>query len=201
MANRREFVSSGIAVSALAALPFHPVLAWRDSPVAHDNLVIADGALTQSAAFLAAATKFRDNTTIVRAFAGDLGGVWLRDIEPLLRGGAALTLTGLTGAGVLFCIETLGRDYGLGVVYRAEHDPVTLGEHWAASTARDTSAAAEELFDSPFLPPFEHVVRPGATEPAPITWVAVRDSRRRGCLITHDAGALECAAAKTNQPG
>jgi hypothetical protein len=199
VANRREFVSSGIAVSALAAIPFRPALASRGLAAAHDNLVIADGALTQSAAFLAAATKIRDDSTIVRAFADDLGGVWLRDIEPSLRGGAALTLTGLTGAGVLFCIETLGRDYGLGIVYRAEHDPATLGEHWAASTARDTSAAAEELFEAPFLPPFEHVVRPGATEPAPITWVAVRDSRRRGCLTTH-VGALECAA-KTNQPG
>jgi hypothetical protein len=202
VANRRQFLSTGIAVSGLAALPYHRVLAHPALPAAHASLVIADRTLSESTAFLAAATQVRDDSTIIRAFAGDLAGVWLRDIEPRLRGGAALTLTGLTGAGVLFCIETLGRNYGLGIVYRAEHDLATLREDWAARTARETSAAAEELFDSPFLPAFEHVVRPGATEPALITWVAVREARRRrGCLTTHDAGAFERAAAKTNQLG
>ena len=55
-----------------------------------------------------------------RAVGADLGGIWLREIEPRWKCGPA-ALAGLTTGPHLFCLELLARDYGMGVVHRTRH--------------------------------------------------------------------------------
>jgi hypothetical protein len=50
----------------------------------------------------------------------DLGPLWINELEPQLKR-ERIALAGFTNAATLFCLELLARDYGVGVVYRIEH--------------------------------------------------------------------------------
>jgi hypothetical protein len=119
MQTRRAFVQSGIAVTALAALP----LRARDEFDAETSdarslfKVVFDRTFAAGVAFGAEAAR---RGAPVQAIGSDLGGVWMNVLEPELKA-SPVAIAGLTGAAPLFCLELLARDYGLGVVYRIEH--------------------------------------------------------------------------------
>src|SRR5262249_15119738 len=110
-------------------------------------------------------------------FDGDVAGLWLREIEPKLRSGHA-ALVGLTGPGVLFCLETLARDHGCGLVFCAER-PQRGGQGWERVAARHAlDAGAASVRGGRVLPPFEHVARAPLSEPPLFAWAIARDARR-----------------------
>ena len=103
--------------------------------------------------------------------------MWLREIEPKLATGAT-ALVGLSGAGVLFCLETMARAHGCGGVFRAERPPAG-GEGWPRVAARHAlaTAAAVRLRGGRVLPPIEHVFRPSDEEPPLHVWAIARAAR------------------------
>lgn len=176
MANRREFVRGGVAT--LAGLSFHRALAAGASPHGQSAdaavLAIADAAFAAAEEFAVEADRLR---IAVHGFGDDVGGLWLHKIEPALRGGSG-ALVGLTGPGVLLCLETLAHRYGFGTAFRAERTGGARG--WTAVAARHAfaAAAAASTRGAPLLPPTEHVARPAGAEPPLYVWTIARAARR-----------------------
>ena len=132
MLSRRQFIQRGVAASALAACPrAASALAVLDA--SRSDLpgephpffkVLFDRTTAEGTAFGAEAAR---RGAAVCAVGADLGGVWLHDIEPRWKRGAA-AIAGLTSGPHLFCLELLARDYGLAVVYRARHERASGGQ-------------------------------------------------------------------------
>jgi hypothetical protein len=184
MTNRREFVR-GIAWSTLGALSAkHALASGTDRAPPHSvakTIAIADSTFTAASAEFAAEAARHGLDTL--DFAGDVGGLWLREIEPALRTGAT-ALAGLTGPGVLFCLETMTRAHGFAVVFRAER-PERSGEGFPRVAGRHAlAAAAASAHGGAVLEPFEHTVRPGSNEPPLFAWAIARDARRPAVLLT-----------------
>lgn len=126
MPSRREFIQTGLAASALAAFPLTalPTLADTTNEEPYPLFkVVFDQTLPAGEAFGAEATRRGAPATAV---GGNAGGVWMNEIEPRWKRGPAV-LAGLTDRSSLFCFELLARDYGMAVVYRAEHCPTSGG--------------------------------------------------------------------------
>jgi hypothetical protein len=127
MQTRRAFMQYGIAVAGLAALPSAPREAFAAPASARVTLapfkVVFDRTFSEGAAFGAEAAR---RGAPVNAFGGDPGPFWMNVLEPELRRGT-VAVAGLTSAPSLFCLELLARDYGLGVVYRIEHERIGGG--------------------------------------------------------------------------
>jgi hypothetical protein len=71
---------------------------------------------------------------------GDVTDVWYSRLDPLWRTGG-VAVAGLTGSGVLFCLERLAWDHRLRVVYRGSHQRFADGRvHHAALGSADWSA-------------------------------------------------------------
>lgn len=175
MTNRREFVRGSLALSTLGAVGFKSALASAaaEGPTAAANnlLAIADRSFVASAEFAAETTR---QGVDARGFDGDVGGLWLREIEPALRAGG-VAIVGLSGAGVLFCLETMARSYGLAPVFRAER-PQSGGAGWARVTTRHALAAVAG--GAAMLAPFAHVAHPAAQDAPLFAWTIVPDARR-----------------------
>ncbi|HEX5049074.1 MAG TPA: hypothetical protein VFX89_18325 [Gammaproteobacteria bacterium] len=188
MTNRRDFVRR-LALTTLGAPAFTTALA-RDVPRAARGgntssryqpvIAIADRSFFASVEFADEAARHGVDT---RGFDGDVAALWLRDLEPALRSGG-VALVGLTGAGVLFCLETLARDHGYGVVFNAER-PQRGGSGWERVAARHAlEAGAASLHGGRVLPPFEHVARTPQPEPPLFAWTIARDARRAAAPAT-----------------
>jgi len=122
MPSRREFIQLAASASVLAVTaPIVGVtLAGGRGPRFHRLFkVIFDRTLPGASAFGAEAER---GGASVLAFQRDPGGVWMNAIEPRWKGGRA-AVGGLTTLPALFSLELLGRDYGMGVIYCAEHRP------------------------------------------------------------------------------
>jgi len=182
MTNRRDFVRR-LALTTLGAPAFTTALA-RDVPDASRArksfphlapvLAIADRSFFASVEFADEAAR---HGVDVRGFDGDVAALWLGEIEPKLRSGG-MALAGLTGAGVLFCLETLARDHGCGVVFSAER-PQGGRQGWERAAARlALDAGAASVHGGRVLPLFEHVVRAPEPEPPLFAWAIARDARR-----------------------
>lgn len=172
MTSRREFVRSGLSTVAAGAamlrgahaVPFQPA---RSTP----SIVAIDRTLVTAAVLATAAA--RDGERVL-FFEGDVGTLWLHEIEPLWRTGAA-AIAGITGVGVLFCLETLARDYGHGTIERGQvFADGTRGrvEGSGASAAlppimHDSNAAADAVFAWLIAPLARPRFRGVATAPAP----------------------------------
>lgn len=119
MPSRRQFLEYGVMASAWAACPAVARLSLADSgrEPYHFFRVIVDHTFADGAAFAAEASSWR---APVRAVGSDLGSVWMNDIGPCWRRTSA-AIAGLTSGAALFCLEFLANDYGMSVVYRAEH--------------------------------------------------------------------------------
>ena len=177
MTSRRDFVRGSFALSTFVAMSLQRARAAgarQATPAAPaDVIAIADWTFTASADFAVAAA--REGIEVI-GFDGDVGGLWLHEIEPALRA-SRTALVGLTGAGVLFCLETMARAHGFGVVFRAER-PAGGGEGWERVAARHALAAAAHASGSAFLEPFEHSARPSTADPPLFAWSIARDARR-----------------------
>jgi hypothetical protein len=139
MVNRRSFVAGSAALAALTAVPLVRAGAERPlraaMPARAASLVIVDRALPHAAAF-AADVGAADH--VARFFDGDVGMLWMSEIEPRLRAGP-VAIAGLTGAATLFCIDLLARDYGAHVVQRNAAAPDAVS--WMIATHAERRAA------------------------------------------------------------
>jgi hypothetical protein len=162
--------------------------------------VFFDRNLAEGAAFGAKAVSLG---AAARAVGDDLGLVWMKEIEPRWKRGRAV-VAGLTGRASLFCLELLARDYGMGVVYRAEHSPTSgggirhivtgpnglsewerhltaTGKRWGAVAAAMALDCAETLEPDPGIGLVDLAQPPWTTEPSLFSWV-IAPARRAGLL-------------------
>jgi hypothetical protein len=126
MANRREFLQSGITASVVpmvlggwrlkAAGLDHPFL-QPDSEGTRLYKVLFDLRLPDSVIFGDEAAVLGADTA---GFRGDITDFWVRDLSRRWKR-EPVAIAGLTTHGALFCLERWGWDHGLRVVYRAEH--------------------------------------------------------------------------------
>ena len=186
MPNRREIVRSGAALATYGAFSFRRLLADTAPapvPAALTVLAIADRRFDAASADFAGEIWRHDIDA--KGFDGDVGGLWLHALEPALRAGG-VAIVGLSGPGVLFCLETMARSYGFGPVFRAER-PANGAEGWTRVAARHALAAAT-AGDAATLAPFEHVARP--------TEANVYFSRVDARLASRDTRLLAWAIAR-----
>jgi hypothetical protein len=126
MPSRREFIQQVASTSVLAITPpiLRLALAGSRGPRFHRPFKVTfDRTLPGAPAFGAEAER---QGASVLTFQGDPGGVWMNAIEPRWKGGRA-AVAGLTTLPALFSLELLGRDYGMGLSYCAEHRPSADG--------------------------------------------------------------------------
>ena len=130
MQGRRQFIQRGLAAVALATgastAPAILDLILHDTKRPSWNgggrllfKVLFD---ETSAAGLSFAAEAARHFIPTRGVGTDVGATWMHDIEPRWRHSPA-AIAGLTTGPALFCLELLARDHGMGVVYRARHDP------------------------------------------------------------------------------
>ena len=114
MVDRRSFITSTIAIATAVAIgnesPADTALAPGESAV-----VLIDRSLAGSAQF-AAAARARGLATL--EFTGDVAAVWMRELEPRLRGGP-IAIAGYTSASTWFCLDLMARDFGARTVQRS----------------------------------------------------------------------------------
>jgi len=119
MTNRREFLQIGITATAWPLAPT-AVRAAAQAPAA-DPLplykVVYDERFAASIAFAERAAVLG---LVTHAIAGDVTRLWYEELYHRWKEGP-VALAGLTAHGAMFCLEHLGRDHGLRVVFRAEH--------------------------------------------------------------------------------
>jgi hypothetical protein len=128
--SRREFLVRTAVATALTACP--PVSRSLGAAASIERRDVArvlfDRRATQAVAFgLEAARRGVE----ALAVDDDAGTVWIHEIAPIwqtvtglgaeARSLKAAAIAGLTTRAPLFCLELLGRDYGMRVVYRGQH--------------------------------------------------------------------------------
>jgi hypothetical protein len=207
MPSRREFIQRGIAASVLAAGPLTSRLALAGSSSGKPYRlfkVVFDQTLAEGAAFGVEAVS---RGAPARAVGSNAGSVWMNEIEPRWKRGPAV-IAGLTGRASLFCLELLARDYGMGVVYRAEHSPTgdggirhvitgpeTLSEWqaesktrltaagpcWSAVAARMVMNCPETLEPNPSIGLLDLAQPAGIAGPSLFSWV-IAPAKRPGVL-------------------
>jgi hypothetical protein len=125
MVNRRDFLVTGFAAaSALsignaADVPAQPAAqtGFGSAPRLRLYKVIYDERFADGAAFGTEATRIG---LASHAIAGDVTAVWYHDLYPRWQR-EAVAIAGLTAHGPIFCLERLAWDFGMRVVFRAEH--------------------------------------------------------------------------------
>jgi hypothetical protein len=201
MPSRREFIQSGLAASALAAGPLTARLAFAAGTSGEPYRlfkVVFDQTLAEGAAFGAEAVR---RGAPARAIGNNAGSVWMNEIEPRWKRGPAV-VAGLTGRSCLFCLELLARDYGMGVLYRAEHSPsaggihhvitgpeslskwegrlTAAGKRWSAVAAAMVLNCPETLDPDPSIGLLD-LAQPHGAEPSLFSWV-IAPAKRRSVL-------------------
>ena len=122
MTNRREFLQIGITASAwpLASGAVRAAVAESsESSCVPLYKVIYDQRLAASREF---ANRSRQLGLATHAIEGDMTKFWYDDLYHQWKQGP-MAIAGLTTHGPLFCFEQLARDFGVRVVFRAEHRP------------------------------------------------------------------------------
>jgi hypothetical protein len=120
--NRRNFVQDAALLAAsCAAWPAHAALAEGD-PLDEAESALVDRTLPGSAAFAHAA---RERGMTALEFTGDVGDLWMRELEPRLRSGP-VAIAGYTSAATLFCLDFLARDFGARTVQRGSGAAVSF---------------------------------------------------------------------------
>jgi len=122
MIDRRSFLTSNVALAAaLLTWPQSGAAATRTrTPAAswppESQLAVVDRELDKAGAV---AKHTRRTGVRTLEFEGDVAGLWMREIEPLLRAGPSV-IAGYTGPATLFCLDLLARDFGARVRQRAD---------------------------------------------------------------------------------
>lgn len=123
MTNRREFLQTGAAVSALAMnglLPAHAVAAAAASSKSPLHEVLYDDRYAEGRLF---AATTRQHGVPARALDdGDLTGLWYSGIDLQWRSAAA-PIAGITQDGPLLALRQLARDCGMRMILRVAHRP------------------------------------------------------------------------------
>jgi hypothetical protein len=141
MTTRRELMQGGTALAIGVAAPLR-ALARAESAARWAPLVIVDHAVADAPQFATAAAA---RGAAVRALRqGDIGALWMNEIEPRWRTGRG-AIAGLTAGGPLFCLELFARDYGMCVAYRARHTLLASGNLAHVVADADAQVAAGAL--------------------------------------------------------
>jgi hypothetical protein len=127
MTTRRGFIQASVAVATAGAIGTAAVSLGsglqRASPKRTElpkiHAVVVDQRFEESVEFGRSLARIGANTYVM---AGDVTDVWYSHLDPLWKAGG-VAVAGLTGGGVLFCLERLAWDHGLRVVHRGSHQP------------------------------------------------------------------------------
>ena len=133
MIDRRRFMHSSVALGA--ALATWSARGSGTTVFAQPAIALVDRQLASSAAFIA---ECRSRGLVALEFAGDVAGLWMRELEPRLRLGPVV-IEGHTSAATEFCLEFLARDYGARTVHRAESGAAVT---WVLSSPTRRAALA-----------------------------------------------------------
>jgi hypothetical protein len=142
MTSRRGFIRSGVAVATAGAIgglgaSVHSSPMERPAtPKSRLKLhaVVVDQRFEESVEFGHTLALLGVDNYGMR---GDVTDVWYSRLDPLWRTGG-VAVAGLTGSGVLFCLERLAWDHRLRVIYRGSHQRFADGRvHHAALGGAD----------------------------------------------------------------
>jgi hypothetical protein len=114
MANRREFIQAGIAVTAATSVTGASAQA---APPHRIHKVIYDERFAEPVRFARAAEALGLETHPIN---GDMTALWYGELDGLWRK-EPVAIAGMTRHGPMFCLEMLARDHGMRLVYQAEH--------------------------------------------------------------------------------
>jgi hypothetical protein len=117
MTSRREFIKVGLAASALPLAVQADLDSREPVPTVELYKVLYDTRFPPSIAF---ARRAESRGLAIHAIAGDMTRFWYDDLYYRWQQGPA-AIAGLTAHGALFCLERLGWDHRLRVVFRGEH--------------------------------------------------------------------------------
>jgi len=116
VANRREFIQTGIAASVL------PIVATAKELLPQPQLykVIFDHRFPASREFAAEMEKLG---APVYGIHGDITDLWFHDLYHRWKQSPA-PIAGMTAHGPLFCLERLAWDHEMRVLYRTDSEPL-----------------------------------------------------------------------------
>ena len=122
MPNRRQFIQSGIALSAVSSgiLSSVSASAAADSALLKLDRFVFD---TRFAEAFAIAQRMETLGVKLSPFAGDLMDLWYGELDQSWKR-APMALGGVTTEDSLFILNTLAMDHQMSVVYRGEHSIV-----------------------------------------------------------------------------
>lgn len=128
----------------------------------------------------------------------------MNEIEPPWKRGPAV-VAGLTDRASLFFFELLARDYGMGIVYRAEHSQTAAGirhvitgpqrltewesrltaagKHWSKVAAAMATSCPEALPPDPGIALLDPAEPSGFARPSLFSWV-IAPAKRPGLSTT-----------------
>jgi hypothetical protein len=144
MTSRRGFIRSSVAMATAGAVGSLASAAYslpRERAATRDRLlklhaVVVDQRFDESVEFGRSLALHGADTYGMK---GDVTDVWYSHLYPLWKAGG-VAVAGLTGSGVLFCLERLAWDHRLRVVYRGSHQRLADGRvHHAALGSADWS--------------------------------------------------------------
>jgi hypothetical protein len=119
MINRRQFLERGSLLGAGSLLPtVSPVGLPAARGAGCLGCAVVDGRYAASRAF---AHELQRSGVTVHVTAGDVTRVWFEQLQPMWRT-SPTPVAGFTPFAALFCLERLGWDHDLRLVYRALHD-------------------------------------------------------------------------------
>ena len=156
MPSRREFLRAGLAFSVIPVAA--PVRAASGAPTApiptlvHYPLYCVVCDLRSPSSVAMAREASRAGRAVV-GMRGDITDFWFHDLALRWRE-TPVPVGGLTGTGPLFCLERLGWDHGMRVVFRGAHrflDPRHL-EHAISGPPGTIAAARGAGLDGPDWP-------------------------------------------------
>jgi hypothetical protein len=130
MANRREFIKSGLVLSGATLLPAAPLRATAAGLLRPELDCFVFDTRFQEA--LALAELASQQGIPLAATTGDLTELWYDHLD-LRWKEAPATLAGVTTQKALFVLETLAADRRMAVIYRAAHDAVADAPHASLS--------------------------------------------------------------------
>ena len=130
MTSRRRFLHASVAVAAAGAIgsigtvfssPRGTKSAASAGRLLQLHAVVVDQRFDESVEF---GRELALLGAQIYSMRGDVTDVWYSQLYPLWKAGG-VAVAGLTGSGVLFCLERLAWDHNLRVVYRGSHQRVT----------------------------------------------------------------------------
>jgi len=118
MASRREFIQAGFAATVLPMVVSAREVSRQPLFQAQSFYkVVFDQRFPASVAF---ARELNQLGAPIHAIDGDITDLWFHELHAVWKK-QPVGIAGMTAHGPLFCLERLGWDYGMRVVFRAEH--------------------------------------------------------------------------------